>query len=209
MINKDTMDGKFKHRHRGINRAEVHDEIQKLLFENEVRNSDKDGVCVFISHRSTDKKEATTIANYIKDCGIDVYIDVDDEGLQIATIKEDPQEIVDFIHRGILQSTHILVLISDDTRKSWWVPYEIGYGEKSCKQIATMMLEQAEVDSFPDYLKIVKRIFSISDFLDYIKRLKRCQSRYGGVFEGNHPILLPDESEVSRCIKKSNWISIV
>ena len=203
MIINNSMDGKSTtQKHRGINRAEVHDGNQIFIFESEVKRGDEKGTCVFISHRSTDKKEAAAIAGYIKDCGLDVYIDVDDKGLQLATAKDDAQGIVDFIHKGLLQSTHILVLISDDTRESWWVPYEIGYGEKSGKQIASMMLVQDKVDAFPDYLKIVKRLFSIADFFDYVKELKHQRNPYGEICESAYPTNHPDKTGILQYIKE-------
>ena len=201
MIVKVSKGVKSKQHHRGINRAEVHQGFHHTLVESkEILN--KKGICVFISHRSTDKIEAAVIAEYIKNCGIDVYIDVDDKGLQIATIKNDAHSIVNYIHNGISQSTHILVLISDDTRESWWVPYEIGYGEKSGKKIASMMIEQDDVDAFPDYLKIVKRLFSVEDFIDYMKGLKRSQNRNVMLTENTYFNDLPDEAKISKYIKK-------
>lgn len=189
---------------RGINRAEVKNELAISLFERKVEEGDSLGTCVFISHRSTDKDVAVDIAGYIRDCGIDVYIDVDDKGLQIATINNDSESIVNYIHEGLKQSTHVLALISDDTRDSWWVPYEIGYGEKANKKIASMLLEQDEVDFFPDYLKIVRRLYNTEDFIEFVKDLKRAQKVYGGIFESEHPIILPDISKVSKLIKEVN-----
>ena len=205
IINKSTSSASNK-KVRGINRATIKGGINSRLLERKVDNKDSQGTCVFISHRSTDKKEAVAIANYIRDCGIDVYIDVDDNGLQIATVKDDSESIVNHIHNGLMLSTHILALISDDTRESWWVPYEIGYGEKSGKKIASMLLEQGEVDCFPDYLKIVERLFSVADFVDFVKKLVKSQSNYGGIFADTHPFKLPDTSIVSRYIKEVKHI---
>ncbi len=100
---------------RGVNRAELKDGLSLALFEKQVNDGESTGTCVFISHRSTDKKAAAAIAGYIKDCGIDVYIDVDDEGLQLATINCDSEGIVTHIQKGLKASTHVLALISDDT----------------------------------------------------------------------------------------------
>ena len=187
---------------RGINRAEKLKDNSCSLFESYVRNDDEKGTCVFVSYRSADREQAVAIARYIKDSGIDVYIDVSDEGLQIATVEDNPQSVVNYIHNGLLQSTHILVLISDDTKESWWVPYEIGYGENAGKIISSMMLTDSEVESFPDYLKVFRRLFSVTDFLDYIRGLKNLRSRYGGMFEDTHPYELPDERLISGYIKE-------
>jgi hypothetical protein len=186
---------------RGINRAEIKDSLDSELFEKCIKEHDGRGTCVFISHRSTDKKEALEIANFFQDCGIDVYIDVKDQGLQVATQKDDPELIVKHIQDGLSLSTHVLVLISDNTRLSWWVPYEIGYGAKGNKKIASMLLENKEVDGFPDYLKIEKEICSVDDFIKFLLEVKRSSSPYGDLFENNN-VKLPDVSAVRRYIKE-------
>ena len=48
----------------GVNRAESNNPISISIYENSKGNQMK--VCVFISHRSTDKKVAAEIAKYLK-----------------------------------------------------------------------------------------------------------------------------------------------
>ncbi len=187
---------------RGMNRAELKDGFPISIYEGYISKNDDLGTCVFISHKSTDTEVAAAIAAYIKDCGIDVYIDVNDEGLQIASQNNDSQEIVSHIQKGLRLSTHVLALISDDTKESWWVPYEIGYGDKAGKEISSMLLEQDEVDNFPDYLKISRRLFSIADFMDFITKLKRKKAGDVVISETAESLRLPDINKVSKYIKE-------
>ncbi len=175
---------------RGINRAEIKG-YGACIFEHHVENGDYEGTCIFISHRSSDKKAALTVSHYIRNCGIDVYIDLDDNGLQLATVKNDVQGIVNHIQDGLKKSTHLLVLLSEDTKESWWVPYEIGYAKKSGKSIASLMLKKY-IDDFPDYLKIEKTIEHIDDFLKYVGEVKKKKEKYGGLFYEQKNISLPD-----------------
>jgi len=186
---------------RGINRAEINDPLVRAVYERQINNHDSQGTCMFISHRSTDKKEALAISNFIQDCGIDVYIDVKDEGLQIATQNDDPESIVKHIQKGLSLSTHVLALISENTRLSWWVPYEIGYGAKGNKTIASMLLANKEVEGFPDYLKIEKELCSANDFVAYVMEVRKSANPYGNLFENNN-VKLPDISAVKCYIKE-------
>lgn len=107
--------------------------------------------CVFLSHKSCDKPYAKIIGDRLNDEGLDVYLDMYDDGLQGATERRDDKAIVQHIQLAIACSTHILVLLSENTHKSWWVPYEVGYAQKSKCEIASLKLG----DSFiPEYLKI-------------------------------------------------------
>ena len=175
---------------RGINRAEIKG-YGACIFEHHVENRDYEGTCIFISHRSSDKKEASAVSHYIRNCGIDVYIDLDDNGLQLATVKNDAQGIVNHIQDGLKKSTHLLALLSEDTKESWWVPYEIGYAKKAGKSIASLMLKKC-IDDFPDYLKIEKTIEYVDEFLKYVGEVKKKKEKYGCIFSEQLNIGLPD-----------------
>lgn len=160
---------------RGINRAK---NAQYSIYE----SVNKSKVCVFISHKYEDMEVAREIAAYIQDLGIDVYLDDNDKGLQEAVKNNDSERIVGCIETALKSSTHILVLIAENTRKSWWVPYEVGYAKKGCKDIASLLLKN--VDEFPDYLKIETRLTGYESLSKYIK----------SIYEDNNPNALLVES---------------
>lgn len=116
--------------------------------------------CVFISHKKEDTKAAIEVAEFLRTEGIDVYIDEHDAPLKVAVSTQDHQKIVEYIERGIELSTHCLVIISKQSKTSWWIPFEIGEARKSNCHMAYIVLE--EVDSLPSYLKITQRIESVS-----------------------------------------------
>lgn len=106
-----------------------------------------------------DSDVAGKIADYLLDAGIDVYFDQYDRSIN----RSDPNSVVTAIKRGIENSSHMLVLFSQNTFGSMWVPWEIGYAY--CSQIAlnVLRLKGVEKQDLPDYLKVVKIILDIYD----------------------------------------------
>ena len=84
-------------------------------------------------------------------------------------------------------SSDLLCLISDKTRLSWWVPYEIGFADKQEIDIAVLKLK--DVEDIPSYLKAKKVLFNIGDFLQYISKL----GPYGSIMAKE------DYSRFSKC----------
>lgn len=152
---------------RGINRADPR-LLNEQAFESYGYGNKK---CVFISHKSEDKAAAKEIAEYIRDKELDVYLDVFDSGLQQATREGDVAGIVSGIEKALTRSTDILVLITDKTQQSWWVPYEIGYSKKGGRGIASLLLKTAE--NFPDYLEIERKLRGKADLDGYLSDLAR------------------------------------
>jgi hypothetical protein len=130
--------------------------INRALFENRHLAKAHDFAnkpCIFLSHISVDKTSVAEIAKYITARGdIDIYLDINDDDLQKAADESDAAAITDFIERGLSTSTHIMCLVSANTVRSWWVPYELGFGKKSGKPLATLKLKDAV--NLPAYLEI-------------------------------------------------------
>lgn len=182
----------------GINRALL-SEDRRMIFENYVALMEKKGKCVFISHKSTDMEAAQQVAEYLMGNGIDVYLDKLDVGLQKATKGNDAQKIVASINNALMCSTDVLILVSNQTQASWWVPYEVGYAKKGNKEIASALLT-GNVNGFPDYLKIERMIKGASDFENYVLELKGRGKNYGSLFESaNDPTKL---SEYIRSVER-------
>ena len=104
-----------------------------------------------------------------------------------AVSADNDQLIVGSIKRGLVCSSDLLCLISDKTRLSWRVPYEIGLADKQEIDIAVLKLK--DVEDIPSYLKTKKTLFNIEDFLQYISRL----GPYGSIMANE------DYSRFSKC----------
>jgi len=131
--------------------------------------------CIFLSHKSIDKKITKAIGDYICKAGINIYLDEYDEKLQSATYKNDSEKIVECIQNGLAKSTHVLCILSEETVKSWWVPYEIGYGDNLEKNIASIRLNNISKKAIPEYLHIHDILDNIGDLNKYLKNVAKSQ----------------------------------
>lgn len=126
--------------------------------------------CVFISHKKEDEDVAIAIGTYLTDTvGVNIYLDTHDCILKEAVSLDNDQLITESIKKGLTCSSDLLCLISDKTKLSWWVPYEIGFADKQEIDIAILKLKN--VEDIPSYLKIKHTLLNTEDFLQYVSKL--------------------------------------
>lgn len=152
----------------GRNLADPYISPTEKLFKSYAHKEGRES-CVFISHASENKDAAVEIGEYIRRAGIDIYLDIYDEELQASVARGNDKGITNTIEKGVDNSTDILCIISDSTKNSWWVPYEIGYGKKSSNSISTLVLKN--VDDIPSYLKILNNVKGIKGLNEYLQYL--------------------------------------
>ena len=99
---------------------------------------------VFLSHKSEDKPKALAIRGFLQGEGVTCYLDVLDPELQST------DDITSTIVTRVGQCTHLMAVVSHQTGKSWWVPFEIGVATETSKRISTF---QTSYTSLPDFLK--------------------------------------------------------
>lgn len=128
--------------------------------------------CIFLSHISVDKAAVVEIARYITAKGdIDIYLDANDDLLQRAASAGDAAKVTEFIERGISSSTHMMCFVSASTANSWWVPYELGFGKKSGKPLATLKLKgKVELPAYLEISEIIMGTESLNTYLTGVKR---------------------------------------
>ncbi|MBC7749718.1 MAG: toll/interleukin-1 receptor domain-containing protein [Methylotenera sp.] len=165
---------------KGYNKAELFDKLYWLLESTDV----KDRPCVFISHKKEDKGECRKIAAYLKEAEIDYYLDELDIDLQQAAAQGNPELITESIKKGIRESTHMLVVVSEKTYKSQWVPFEIGYGHSAILdkglaegikenriKLSVLTLKDISEKNLPDYLQVAFIIRGTKSLNDYISKI--------------------------------------
>lgn len=108
--------------------------------------------CVFISYRRVDLDEAKGLAAALLAAGINIYFDENDECLNGASEDTDPERVLECIESGLRISSHLLGIVTSDTRGSWWVPYEIGATRFSRKECAFLI--DPGVDKLPAYMRV-------------------------------------------------------
>lgn len=117
--------------------------------------------CVFISHSSKDKYLAKIIANSLLAMSIHVYFDENDTILRQAATLGSDEAIVKCIENGLDNSTHLLGIITNNTKNSWWVSYEIGGAKGRRKQCAHLVSPQ--VEEVPSFIRIERTILDLID----------------------------------------------
>lgn len=128
---------------------------------------------VFISHQKKDSDVAEKVADYFLDAGIDIYFDKYDETIN----QNDPNSVVTAIKRGIENCSHMLVLFSQNTLGSMWVPWEIGYAYRSLISLSVLRLKGIDGSKLPDYLKVVNMVMSIYQLNELIAGIANTTSR--------------------------------
>ena len=101
---------------------------------------------VFISHKQEDHLKAKEIYNYLESKYITCYLDVMDKSTLSAN------DITNHITSRIQECTHLIAILSEKTKKSWWVPFEIGEATFGDRRISSYNIGLYSFE-IPDYLK--------------------------------------------------------
>lgn len=87
---------------------------------------------VFLSHQSADSALAVSISRRLWDVhNIDSYLDVIDPNVRRG------EDLADHIQAEMGKCTQLLAVVSEQTRSSWWVPWEIGVATEKDYPLAT------------------------------------------------------------------------
>lgn len=100
---------------------------------------------VFISHKNTDSLLAARVARRVQINGIDTYLDVIDDAL----VKDGP-DLADLLLERMSKCDQLIAVVSESTKTSWWVPWEIGVGSEKGFRMASFSESYV---SLPSYLE--------------------------------------------------------
>ncbi len=126
---------------------------------------------VFLSYRHKDRSHVAGVIKFLKDVGINIYIDFLDETLENQTNDKVAQQLRD----RIKESDKFISLATPNSGESKWMPWELGLGDRiiNYKNVAILPLSNNEnIWSDQEYGKIYGRIeskyrLSISDESDW------------------------------------------
>lgn len=157
----------------GINRALKNQDLSQFRrFSEGVSNSNVP--CVFVSYQREDEGYASDVANYIISKQIDVYFDLEDNDLKIQNQTRNPKAVTTAIRKGLNNSEYMLVIVSPNTSKSPWVPFEVGYSYDDKGDKMKLLRHKGILKSaLPDYLKVkdlLSGTASLNGFLDSIRK---------------------------------------
>lgn len=152
----------------GINRANLREKTERLIKSYSTTDPyDNSRACVFISYKGSDIDMARAAAKALKDQEIDVWFDENDPVLTAANLSGNHAEVVKRIEDAISNCTHILVMISESTKESWWVSFEIGSARR--KGIEVAYIPRNNVTALPAYLQIATQIKADANFVNWVK----------------------------------------
>ena len=111
---------------------------------------------VFLSYKHADQSTALGLANDLDQKGRRVFIDVHDD-----TLMPGHRDLDDALVTAISKSETMIIIVSDETQGSWWVPWEIGVATPSRKPKA--MYKPQTNKSLPTYLEKLPRLRNSSE----------------------------------------------
>ncbi|MEQ9279414.1 MAG: toll/interleukin-1 receptor domain-containing protein [Balneola sp.] len=139
---------------------------------------------IFLSHSHKDKKLATGLANLLASLNIDLYIDWQDNDLPGVTNRETAEQIKSKIKTADI----VMLLATDNSMKSRWVPWEIGIADSSLGEgrIVIVPMQESNDDFYGnEYLQIYRRLE-----YDDIKGLRLFEPQYEHVSDDFSDYLL-------------------
>lgn len=116
---------------------------------------------VFISHKREDAGLAALIAKELNDYNTTCYLDVFDQ----FEIK-DGKALTDHIKKSLNSCSDILVVMSESTKESQWVPFEIGMAAQLDMPTVTFLRQSIVL---PEYLEYWPRLKSLTDIGTYVR----------------------------------------
>ncbi len=106
---------------------------------------------VFVSYQHSDQATALGLAKELSDSEWDVFIDVHDDSLFPGDNHVDEALV-----EAIGNAATMLIVVSDNTQGSWWVPWEIGVSTPSGKPRA--LYKPTAHRALPTYLDKLERL---------------------------------------------------
>ena len=125
------------------------------------------GVRVFISHQRNDKDIAREVQKRLEKMRIKSFLDATDKG------RAGYKSVTEWIVANLRKSTHMLVVYTNNTKSSEWVPFEIGMAYEREEGIA--ILDSQRVIDKPSYLNN----FPLMPDMESLKFFDRRWSRSG------------------------------
>lgn len=115
---------------------------------------------IFISHKQEDGVIAARLDEKFKTYNIDTYLDLIDD-----TISRDGKALTEHIRKSLNACTDIIVIMSEKTKFSQWVPFEVGMSAQKDMPTVKFMVEDVELPEFLDYWPRLKHFSDVEKYL--------------------------------------------
>lgn len=124
---------------------------------------------VFISHKQEDYLAAVEVLTILKGYYVEAYLDLLDNE---KTLKG--EALTNHVRKRLNDCTDLLVIMSEKTKNSWWVPFEIGMAAQ--KDFPVVNYLKAPI-KLPDYLNYWPRLKNQADLAKYIEIKKNVKQK--------------------------------
>ena len=122
---------------------------------------------VFISHKKEDSAQALALQSAFTKNNVTSYLDVLD-----SSITGGGKELTDHIKTNLNSCSDIIVIMTDATKFSWWVPFEIGMSAQVDMPTASFLKSDV---ALPSYLSYWPRLKTVSDVDKYVAVRKKTE----------------------------------
>ena len=109
---------------------------------------------IFISHKLEDAATANLIAKELQEIKVECYLDLLDN-----SITENGKALTDHIRANLNDCTDIIVVMSNITRFSQWVPFEVGMAAQKDMPTANFFEGRCFFARFFAILASIKEIY--------------------------------------------------
>lgn len=96
------------------------------------------------------------------------------------SITENGKELTNHIRANLNKCTDIIVVMSNITKFSQWVPFEVGMAAQKDMPTATFLKEDV---SLPDYLQYWPRLKKSTDIREYVSARNDVEREYHAIYE--------------------------
>ncbi|WP_235299666.1 toll/interleukin-1 receptor domain-containing protein [Portibacter marinus] len=126
------------------------------------------GKRVFISHRQADEQIARRVATMLRIAGIYYWLDVLDPQLQNTNITS--IQTANIIEIALLNCTHVVAIMTDNSFGSTWIPYE--YGRVKDKRLIiknAIAYKYNLTRPLPEYMELGIKFDSVSMMINFLR----------------------------------------
>lgn len=123
---------------------------------------------VFISHKNVDSAHAIALQAAFARNKVDTYLDVLD-----SSINAGGRELTEHIKRNLNMCSDILVVMSESTKDSWWVPFEIGMSAQVDMPTASFLKSDVMLPSYLSYWPRLKTTADIDKYVTVRRKIEQ------------------------------------
>jgi hypothetical protein len=116
---------------------------------------------IFLSHSHKDRDLIEPAIAFLRSHGVKIYVDWMDEGMPDFVSGETAKKI-----KGkIREQKKFLVMVTENSKDSRWVPWELGFADpvKGMDHIATFPIAEKSDFTQNEYMKIYPKIYYVSE----------------------------------------------